>query len=268
MDPKKWLYNAHRFVSPSPRAMKWIAPLATAPLAYYGHKLGAKTLGKGLKSVGLERAGKEVEKSNPLMFTAAMTALSTALSQGLYQPDPRHDKDQMKDWKKWFYKDAMEKSAAFGDNDMLQAAAIQQGWGDDPLMKQKVNAHRWMVPSVDSRLLKENIYDTPGFTAGQKTFLRDSVDGAAQVAGDPIVSMNDLGIGAEKAIVHNAHKVPGMWDIASRAVPRMLEAAFIGRGIGTLMGGTPATVQTFQNAGLVTGVLNTSGVMQKFKSIF
>jgi hypothetical protein len=81
-----------------------------------------------------------------------------------------------------------------------------------------------------------------------------------------LLSMNDLGIGAHRAIVNNVDKVPSLWSTAASAGMRAAEGAFIGRGLGTLLGGTPATVNFLQNAGIVTGVLNTSGVMQSVKN--
>lgn len=280
-DPKKWLYNAHKYTSPSPTALKWMVPLATAPLAYYGHKLASKAVGGGMKSFGktihgmgmesignsMHNAGGELQKSNPLMFAAAVTALNTALSQGIYRPRAEGRKAEMKDWKSFFYPDTIEKTSAW-DPMIMSAANLEQGWQHDPLMKAEIKRHKWMVPSVDSRRLKESIWDTPGFTPGQKTFLGDSVDGATQVADNDYLSMNDLGIGVQRAIVNNRNKVPGLAEVTVTAGMRAAEGAFLGYGLGTLLGGTPPTVRFLQNAGLVTGVLNTSPAMKKIKSYF
>jgi len=264
VNPKKWLYNLHKYTSPSPTALKWMVPLLSFPAAYYGHKAATGLGGKAMDAVGFKRGGDELRKSNPLMFATAVTALNTALSQGIYQPDGSGDPEQMKDWKKFFYP---EKTASF-DPSIIQAAAIQQGWGDDPLMTAKIKRHKWMVPSVNSRALKESIYDTPGFTTGQKTFLRDSVDGAVMSSGSDHISANDLGIGASRAIVNHAGEVPGLFETALKAGTRAAEGAFIGRGLATLLGASPAATQVFQNTGLAAGVLNTSEVMQKIKSYF
>lgn len=279
-DPKKWLYDLHKYTMPGgPKAAKWIIPLASFPAAYLGHKLTAKLLGGGMKNIGsslhnmgldrmgrgASKAGKQIQKSNPLMFAAAITALNTALSQGIYRPSTAGRDAEMKNWDTWFYPETIEKAGSL----TMAAAGLEDGWQHDPFMKKEIKKYKWMVPSVNTRNLKENIWDTPGFTPGQKTFLRDSVDGATQVADNPqLLSMNDLGIGTQRAIVNNADRVPGLAEVAAKATARAAEGAFIGRGIGTLLGGTPATVNFLQNTGLVTGVLNTSDVMKKIKSYF
>lgn len=284
MNPKKTLYNIHKAILPGPESAKWLVPLAAIPLAYGTHKLFSKGIGKGIQGLGsvmhkgglkvpgaiTHRFGGDLQKSNPLLFTAAMTALAGAISHGVYRPGATDDKREMENWENWFYpeKIAMDKEAAF-DPLMTASAGLQQGWGHDSLIDAEIKRHKWMTPSVDARRLKENIWDTPGFTSGQKTFLRDSVDGAMQTANNPeLLSMNDLGIGTQRAIVNKAEEVPSLLGTAIKATARGAEGAFIGRGLGVMLGGKPSVVNFLQNTGLAVGVLNTSDVMKKVKSYF
>ena len=292
MDLKKALYNAHRYTSPSPTALKWMVPLLTFPAAYYGHKGLTGLSQKTLRGLGLDRAANDLKKTNPLLFATALTALTTAISQGVYRPDDR-DQRRMGDWKSFFYPETLKqkrpefnvsdsfsgprntapdfsKTAAFDPMLFSAASEAQATNPDDALAGKPFKIHTWMNPSVNARALKESIWDTPGFTPGQKNFLRDSVDGAVMVADNPeLLSQNDLGMGAQRAIVNYADEVPGLLPIALRAGTRAAEGFFLGKGLATLFGGSPGTVKLMQNTGLAAGVLSTgSDVMKKIKSYF
>lgn len=270
MDLKKLLYDLHRFTSPSPRALKIAAPLVMAPLAYYGHKYITGKLANGIHDVArftgspmLDDVARNIKyKSKPLWFSAAATALTIAATQAMYDTndtDPRRQDN----WKNFFY--GVDKKASLMD----QSAGLQQGWAEDALAGTDVKRRAWLTPSVNSRELKETIWDTPGFTPGQKTFMRDSVDGAMDASDDgSYISKNDLGIGAQKAIVNYSTKVPGLLPTALKATALASQGAFLGYSIGTLLGGSRKTRNVMAGTGLAASVINSSGVMKKIGDAF
>jgi hypothetical protein len=270
VNPKKWLYDLHKNIPVSPDNMKWAIPAVTLPLAYMGHKWITDKVGSGVSSVGrslgsqsVVNFGRNIRKdSSPKRFAAIAALASYAAAKGVYATEDT-DPNRLKDWKSFFY--GVDKQASL----TTAAASLEQGWGDDALLGYHMKKLDWLTPSVNVRELKDTIWDTPGFTPGQKTFLRDSVDGAVEASGNPsLISRNDLGLGAQRAIVNHVDKVPSLLGIAAKSTALAAQGAMLGQLIGTVLGGSPATTTALAGTSAAASVIGDNDVMKEIGSVF